>query len=62
MDRHERLRCIDVLKALEEALSWLERPTAEGLDVHDAQRSGMFHLGPPGGRRPRNVMAKPPVA
>ena len=47
----ERLRSVygKVLNALEEALSWLERPPAEGPDVHDAQRSGMFHLGAAGG-------------
>ena len=51
MHRDERLRsvCGKVLQALEEALSWLERPPAGGLDVHDAQRSGMFHLGAAGG-------------
>ena len=51
MDRDERLRSVygKVLQALVEALSWLERPPAGGLDVHDAQRSGMFHLGAAGG-------------
>ena len=51
MDRDERLRSVygKVLNALEEALFWLERPPAEGADVHDAQRAGMFHLGAAGG-------------
>ena len=51
MDRDERLRSVygKVLNALEEALFWLERPPAEDPDVHDAQRSGMFHLGTAGG-------------
>ena len=51
MDRDERLRSVywKVLNALEEALLWLERPPAEGPDVHDAQRPGMFHLGAAGG-------------
>ena len=51
MDRDEQLRSAyqDVLKALYRALSWFERPPAEGLDAHDAQRSAMFHLGESGG-------------
>ena len=51
MDRDERLGSMygKVLNALEEALFWLERPPAEGPGVHDAQRSGMFHLGAAGG-------------
>ena len=51
MDRDERLRSVygKVLNTLEEALFWLERPPAEDPDVHDAQRSGMFHLGTAGG-------------
>ena len=51
MDGDERLRSVygKVLNALEETLSWLERPPAEGPYVHDAQRSGMFHLGAAGG-------------
>ena len=51
MDRDERMRSVygKVLNALEEALFWLERPPAEGADVHDAQRAGMFHLGAAGG-------------
>ena len=51
MDRDERLRSVygNVLNTLEEALFWLERPPAEGPGVHDAQRSGMFHLGAAGG-------------
>ena len=51
MDSDEQLRSEygKVLNALEEALFWLERPLAEGPDVHDAQRSGMFHLGAAGG-------------
>ena len=51
MDSDERLPSVygKVLNALEEALFWLERPLAEGPDVHDAQRSGMFHLGASGG-------------
>ena len=51
MDSDERLRSVygKVLNALDEALFWLERPLAEGPDVHDAQRSGMFHLGASGG-------------
>ena len=51
MDDDERLRSgyEEVQNELEEALSWLERPPAEGPDVHDAQRSGMFHLGAAGG-------------
>ena len=51
MDRDERLGSMygKVLNALEEALFWLERPPAEDPDVHDAQRSGMFHLGTAGG-------------
>ncbi len=51
MDREERPRSVYgmVLQALEEALSWLERPPAGGPDVHDTQRSGMFHLGVAGG-------------
>ena len=51
MDSDEPLRSEygKVLNALEEALFWLERPLAEGPDVHDAQRSGMFHLGAAGG-------------
>ena len=51
MDRDERLRSVygNVLNTLEEALFWLERPPAEDPDVHDAQRSGMFHLGAAGG-------------
>ena len=51
MDRDERLRSVygKVLNALEEALFRLERPPAEDPGVHDAQRSGMFHLGAAGG-------------
>ena len=51
MDSDEPLPSVygKVLNALEEALFWLERPLAEGPDVHDAQRSGMFHLGAAGG-------------
>ena len=51
MDSDERLGYVygKILNALEEALFWLERPLAEGPDVHDAQRSGMFHLGVAGG-------------
>ena len=51
MDRDDRLRSLyeEVLKALEEALAWLERPPAESLDAHDARWSGMFHLGAAGG-------------
>ena len=51
MDSDERLRSVyeKVLNALEEALSWLERPPAEGPDVDDVQWSGMFHLGATGG-------------
>ncbi len=51
MDSDERLRSVyeKVLNALEEALSWLERPPAEGPDADDAQWSGMFHLGAAGG-------------
>ena len=51
MDSDERLRSVygKVLNALEEALFWLERPPAEDPDVHDAQQSGMFHLGAAGG-------------
>ena len=51
MNSDEQLRSEygKVLNALEEALFWLERPLAEGPDVHDAQRSGMFHLGAAGG-------------
>ena len=51
MDCDERLGSVygKILNVLEEALFWLERPPAEGPDVHDAQRSGMFHLGVAGG-------------
>ena len=51
MDSDEQLRSVygKVLNALAEALLWLERPPAEGPDVHDAQQSGMFHLGTAGG-------------
>ena len=51
MDRDERLRSAyqDVLKSLYRALSWLERPPADGRDAHDPQRSAMFHLGKAGG-------------
>ncbi len=51
MDRDERLGSMygKVLNALEEALFRLERPPAEDPGVHDAQRSGMFHLGTAGG-------------
>ena len=51
MDSDERLRSEygKILNALEEARRCLERPPAEGPDVHDAQRSGMFHLGAAGG-------------
>ena len=51
MDSDERPRSVyrKILNALEEGLSCLERPPAAGPDVHDAQRSGMFHLGAAGG-------------
>ncbi len=51
MDSDERLRSVygKVLNALGEALFWLQRPPAEGPDVHDAERSWMFHLGAAGG-------------
>ena len=39
----------EVLKALDEAVSWLERIPAEGRDEDDAERSGAFHLGSAGG-------------
>lgn len=38
-----------VLKALDEAVSRLERIPAEGRDEDDAERSGAFHLGSAGG-------------
>ena len=38
-----------VLKALDEAVSCLERIPAEGRDEDDAERSGAFHLGSAGG-------------
>ena len=42
MDSDERLRSVygKVLNALEEALSWLQRPPAEGPDVHDVSGRG----------------------
>lgn len=51
MDRDEQLRSAyqDVLRALNRALSLLERPAAEGPNVHDAQLSAIFHLGESGG-------------
>ncbi len=51
MDRVEQLRSAyqDVLRALNRALSLLERPPAEGPNVHDAQLSATFHLGESGG-------------
>ena len=50
-DGDDRLRSAygEVLNALEEALSWLARPPAEGPDAHDARRSGMFYCGVAGG-------------
>lgn len=51
MDSDEQLRSTHqaVLKALNRALSWLERPPAEGPDTDATQRSAMFHLGEAGG-------------
>lgn len=51
MNRDEWLRSVyrKILKALEGCHSWLERPPAEGLDVHGARRTGMFQLGAAGG-------------
>lgn len=51
MDRDEQPRSVyeQIQEALEQALCWLQRPPAEGTDAHDAQRSGLFHLGVAGG-------------
>ena len=50
-DPNERIRLVygKVLNALEEALFRMRRTPAEGPDVHDNARSGMFHLGTAGG-------------
>lgn len=50
-DRAERRRSMyrKVLKALDEAQSWLERTPAEGADEPDVVRSEAFHLGVAGG-------------
>ena len=51
MDLNDQLKSArrEVLCALDEALSWLERPSGENPDVQDAQLRGMFHLGKAGG-------------
>ena len=51
MNGDERQRSVygKVLSALEKALDWLDRSPTGDPDVHDAQRTGMFHLGAAGG-------------
>ena len=50
-DANKRIRLVyrKVLNALDEALFRMRRTPAEGPDVHNNQRSGMFHLGTAGG-------------
>lgn len=45
----ERMTCRKLLKALDEAVFWLERIPAEGSDEHQATRQGTFRLGEAGG-------------
>ena len=51
MDRDEQPRSVyeQMQESLEQAICWLERPSAEGPDADDAQRSGLFSLGVAGG-------------
>ena len=51
MDTNEWIRLVygEVLNELEKACSRMGRAHANGLDLHDSQRSEMFHLGTTGG-------------
>lgn len=48
-DHHVQSVYKQILKALAEALSCLDRLPSEGSDAHEAERSGMFQLGLAGG-------------